>query len=427
MKIPGLVLCALFGSCIGVAACSRTTDLSNFRYAPSVAAGRHHDANPLGYSVLYSFGGFASDAIVPAAGLTSVNGTFYGTTEYGGSHNAYCLSNRTACGTVFSITTGGVEKVLHSFRGAPDDGGFPEASLIDVGGTLYGTTFGGGKYGGAPGAGTVFSITTAGTEKVLYSFRGSGDDGFWPEGRLIDVGGTLYGTTYFGGRYGGGTIFSITTGGTEKVLYEFRGPPTDGNGPAAGLVNLGGTLYGTTSIGGKYCLTKYEGCGTVFSVTTGGTEKVLHYFRGAPDDGGIPDGDLINLGGTLYGTTSQGGKYCAVYGGCGTIFSITTRGAENVEYTFRGTPDDGRQPLAGLINTGATVYGTTANGGEADEGTVFFLDLPTSHEGLLRSFGHGTKGAANPAAALIHGQGTLYGTTEFGGQYGGGTVFTQTP
>jgi uncharacterized repeat protein (TIGR03803 family) len=101
--------------------------------------------------------------------------------------------------------------VLHSF-GKGSDGSEAGAGLIDVGGALYGATF----QGGYCGRGTVFRITTGGTEKVLRNF-GEGTDGSYPLAGLIDVGGTLYGTTYSGGLYGVGTAFSITTSGRESV------------------------------------------------------------------------------------------------------------------------------------------------------------------------------------------------------------------
>ena len=153
--------------------------------------------------------------------------------------------------------------MLHSFAGDPD-GAFPSASLLDVDGTLYGTTVGGGAYLSCEGTqfpkpcGTVFSITTAGLEKVLHSFAWT--DGAFPAAGLVNVNGTLYGTTSYGGTYGGGTIFSITKAGREKVLHSF-GKGTDGGDPSAALINVGDTLYGTTTLGGANSL------GTVFSLT----------------------------------------------------------------------------------------------------------------------------------------------------------------
>ncbi|MBV8068141.1 MAG: hypothetical protein JO113_09185 [Candidatus Eremiobacteraeota bacterium] len=394
------------------------------QYAPTVNAVADHVGKPLSYQVLYGFGG--PDGAYPEARLFDVKGTLYGTTAEGGAHDR---------GTVFSVTTTGTETVLHSFHAnMGKDGRFPYAGLVGVNGTLYGTTVG----GGANGAGTVFSITTAGKEKLLYSFAG-GSDGATPYANLINVGGTLYGTTYYGGTYGNGTVYSITTGGTEKVLYSFGSASNDGANPKAGLIGVNGTLYGTTFCGGAYasglCYVTMKGTGrgiggTVFSITTSGTERVLHSF-GNGTDGSLPAARLLVVGGTLYGTTSAGGAYGGGYGG-GTVFSITTGGLETVLHNFgRGT--DGAHPFAGLINVGNTLYGTTYSGGvkqgfDRHFGTVFSVTTGGA-ETVLHNFSgdfSGTDGA-NPMAGLIDVNGTLYGTTPLGGGHDLGTVFSISP
>ena len=167
--------------------------------------------------------------------------------------------------------------MLHSF-GSGTDGTGPTADLIDVKGTLYGTT----EEGGAYNAGTVFSITTSGAEKVLYSFTGD-TDGDSPQTGLIDIGGKLYGTTFRGGAHNDGTVFNITTRGRERVLHSFRANGIDGELPEAGLTDVNGTLYGTTIAGGGSDCSNGYGCGTVFSITTNGTEKVLYSFGGGSD------------------------------------------------------------------------------------------------------------------------------------------------
>ena len=123
-------------------------------------------------------------------------------------------------------------------------------------------------------------------------------DGNEPAAGLIDVDGTLYGTTAWGGGYGHGAAFSITSSGTEKVLHSF-GKGTDGYYPQAGLIDVGGTLYGTTEYGGSGSCSNdfYHGCGTVFSITTGGKEKVLHSFSDAGAQGSNPLAGLIDVGG----------------------------------------------------------------------------------------------------------------------------------
>jgi uncharacterized repeat protein (TIGR03803 family) len=306
------------------------------------------------YKVLYRFHG-KPDASLPYASLIDVNGTLYGTTEMGGTANR---------GVIFSITKSGSEKVLYSVQRKPD-GALPAAAVIDVNGTLYGTTLAGGSYHYTyyTNAGTVFSVTTSGAEKVLHSF-GHRNDGVQPVASLFDGSHRLYGTTRIGGKYNCGTVFSITTSGSEKLRYSFAGG-TDGCAPVAGLIDVGGTLYGTTSRGGAYSVCAGGGgCGTVFSVTTSGTERVLHSF-GYRTDGGIPTGGLIDVDGTLYGTTSSGGA-----SGDGTVFSITTSGSEKVVHSFAGDTD-GSNPTAGLIDVGGTLYGTTANGGSAGFGTEY--------------------------------------------------------
>jgi uncharacterized repeat protein (TIGR03803 family) len=309
--------------------------------------------------LLHSFGK-GTDGRQPYSGLVDVGGTLYGATGYGGAHNY---------GTVYSITTDGTEKVLHSF-GKGTDGELPSENLIDVGGTLYGTTEDGGtNYCGASndGCGTVFSITTGGTEKVLHSF-GKGTDGRFAGARLTEVNGTLYGTTIRGGRYYLGTVFSITTAGKEKVLHSF-GDKSDGANPAyTSLIAVKGTLYGTTESGGTH-----HNAGTVFSITRGGSERVLHSF-GNGSDGDFPAGGLIDVGGTLYGTTISGGtNYCGHnYGGCGTLFSITAGGKENVLHNF-GKGTDGSGPVDALTYESGNIFGATQGGGVYHGGVVFSL------------------------------------------------------
>jgi uncharacterized repeat protein (TIGR03803 family) len=345
------------------------------------------DATTGAETVLYSFCGQTNcvDGEYPEADLIDVKGTFYGTTFAGGTN---CTSNGTpGCGTVFSLDpTTGVEKVLYSFCSHANctDGAYPEASLIRVSGTLYSTTPSGGAYGG----GTVFALDAkTGAEKVVHSFCRGGfpcTDGFEPFAGLIDVNGTLYGTTLAGGAYGahgGGTVFTIDPKtGTQTVVHSFGGPSmdksgTDGAFPLGSLINVNGTLYGTTSEGGGANCQDY--CGTVFALdATTGAETVLHSF-GSGTDGGYPEAGLIDMKGTLYGTTAFGGANCnRRYDGCGTVFSVNpTTGTETVLHSFcsRKKCADGAYPFAGLIDVNGTLYGTTVGGGTYGNGTVFAL------------------------------------------------------
>lgn len=393
---------------------------------PQVSAGAARTSGTT-YEVLHSFSG-DPDGQNPQAGLIDVGGTLYGTTYAGGRNDrsGYGYGG----GTVFKVTASGREKVLHSF-GAVGDGLWPEAGLVDAGGTLYGTTSRGGS-GSCPdrfssafySCGIVFSITPSGAEDVFYNF-GAGHDGNTPVAALVEANGVLYGTTQNGGRHhihvrqGCGTVFSIPSGDSEKVLQSFTCGDVGGL-PVASLIEVKGKLYGTTSQNGLY-----EG-GTVFSITPSGKLKVLHSFGHGTDGGGL-DAGLIAVNGTLFGTTSGGG----VYGG-GTVFSITTTGTEKVLHSF-GKGTDGVHPLASLTDVKGTLYGTTQQGGAyatcnhstSGCGTVFSVTL-SGAEKVLHSFGSGTDGIV-PTASLIEMDGTLYGTTSEGGAHERGTVFALRP
>ncbi len=212
--------------------------------------------------VLHSFGN-GTDASAPFAGLTfDTAGNLYGTTEIGGTSGG-CAPY--GCGTVFELTpaAGGTwtEKVVYSFANNGTDGTVPKAAVVlDAAGNLYGTTTQGGAYN----LGALFELTPAGggtwTEQILHNF-GNGTDGANPYARLIfDTAGNLFGTTYQGGSYGGGTVFRLNAQG-ESLLQNFSG--NDGSGPIAGLVlDASGNLYGTTTSGGA----SHEGA--VFEVTS---------------------------------------------------------------------------------------------------------------------------------------------------------------
>ena len=308
----------------------------------------------------------------------------------------------------------GTETVLYAFAGGPTDGADPQGTLaLGSSGTLYGTTYG----GGADGLGTVLQISSAGVETVLHSFAGGTTDGVRPQGGLIiDSAGNLYGTTSGGGASGLGTVYEVSPTGPQAVLYSFAGGTTDGEVPLGHLVmGSHGSLYGTTSAGGAYDL------GTVFRISPGGVESVLHSFAGTTThDGAYPRAGLIMDGsGDLYGTTSAGGAY-----DLGTVFEISASGTETVLYSFAGGATDGSDPNGSLLlgNSGS-LYGTTSAGGADDLGTVFKLS-PDGTEVLLHSFAGGTTDGSSPKAGLIlDSAGNLYGTTSAGGVNDDGTVF----
>jgi uncharacterized repeat protein (TIGR03803 family) len=324
--------------------------------------------------VLHAFDG--KDGISPYAGLIFDSvGNLYGTTEAGGTNQL---------GTVFQLSPGAngkwSEKVLHTFRGR--DGYAPYAGVIsDTTGNLYGTTIYGGTSGGCGGrgCGVVFKLTPGAdgrwTERVLHNFNGK--DGFWPQGGVIlDAAGNLYGTTSVGGKPLGcgaeqcGVVFELETGAndtwTYRVLHTFN--EKDGAYPLVSLLlDADGNLYGTTWQGGD------QGIGTVFELmpeaNSRWTEKVLHSFTDGTD-GGYPSASLIfDTAGNLYGTTNWGGSFDCGGRGCGVVFELMPGGngrwTEKVLHVFSDTDTDGIYPDAGLLLDGSgNLYGTTSWGGK---------------------------------------------------------------
>jgi uncharacterized repeat protein (TIGR03803 family) len=366
------------------------------------------------YRLLYSFEGPPSDGASPEGRLLPIGSKLYGATSNGGNNGV---------GANFVITTSGQERMLYSFP-TRANGKTPESGLIRAGSALYGTTSRGGGTDCPGGCGTLYSITTAGRERVLYNFTGS-VDGQTPMAPVVSVNSKFYGTTLRGGCGNSycvgsscncGTVFVITPSGHEVFLHRFAGQNFDGGFPQSGLTYANGTFYGTT---------RYN----VFKVTPAGKFAVLHTFQ-ARGDGAGPQGDLLFLNGALYGTTFNGGTGCGT-NGCGIVFKVATSGRERILYRFKGG-SDGRNPSAGVIAINGTLFGTTTFGGgcarsRAGCGTIFSVDAATGAERILYRFRDGEDGAQPGRGALLNLNGTLYGTTRFGGAKNNGTVFSFIP
>jgi uncharacterized repeat protein (TIGR03803 family) len=395
-----------------------------------------------GLTTLQSFGSFLEtvDSGISLDGANSTarlvqgsDGNLYGTTSSGAP---------TDMGTVFKISTNGVLTSLYLFPDGNDNGlgpGAPSQGLVQGSdGYLYGTSESGGTNGDfREGFGTVFKISTNGVLTSFYSFT-AGNDGYAPLARLMQGSdGYLYGTTYYGGTNGLGTVFKISTNGALTTLYDFGtvtdsfGRPLDGADPTAELVQgSDGYLYGTTDSGGKYVNFGY---GTVFKISTNGTFTSLYSFTGAHDGANPYAGLVQGSDGSFYGTTYVGGT-----NGYGTVFKISTNGVLTSLYSFIGGSFvggfDGANPNTVLVpGSDGYFYGTTFHGGDSPpgflaDGTVFKISTNGALT-TLYAFTGGSDGA-NPNTELVPGSdGYFYGTTLLGGNTslndgtGDGTVF----
>jgi uncharacterized repeat protein (TIGR03803 family) len=356
------------------------------------------------YKKLYSFTGSPNGS--DPDDIIAFSGQLYGTTLLGGS----------GYGTLFTASTTGSESVLNTFTKSLIE----TEGLTNINGMLYAES----EVGGPTSYGSIETFTASGVVGDTFDFDGT--DGIGPVGGLTTVNGKLYGTTVSGGANSFGTIFRISPGLlNESVIYSF---PDSASAPlyTQGLISIGDTLYGSSSAGGggdSFC---GEGCGTVFRSSTSGSFHMLHVFAGGVD-GEYPS-KVIDGEGTLYGTTGAGGTgTCAE--GCGTVFALSTSGAKRVIYDFKGG-QDGSSP-GGIAFLNGTLYGVTQYGGgtgcdKIGCGTVFSVST-SGMEQILHRFKGGADGA-NPAAPLVDIGGVFYGITPSGGGANNyGTIYSIAP
>lgn len=272
-------------------------------------------------TVLHSFLGGTDGAQnegQPELGLVLINGNFYGAASFGGVSGC---DGTLGCGVIFQVTPNSSESVLYRFT-AQADGAFPQDLIRDQAGNLYGETGGSFITGNT---GTIFKIDSAGNLTTLFTFPG-GATGSSPRWGLVrSATGVMHGVTQFGGNttscavasFGCGVVWKLDTTNKETVLHTFGMKTGDGEEPSGGLVNVAGSYYGVTFYGGTTNSTCTVGCGVIYRVNDSGKYSVLYRFTGS-SDGWLPTGGLTSDGaGNLYGTALLGGT------GDGVVYKIT--------------------------------------------------------------------------------------------------------
>ena len=344
-----------------------------------------------------------------------------------------------AIATVLTISTAQAQTLiaLHAFNGAPD-GREPIAGLtLGAAGNLYGTTY----YGGTHDMGLVYRLARRGTGfelSPLYSFQG-GQDGARPSGGVtVGSDGNLYGTTSGGGQHGAGTVYKLSPPAaicrsflcpwTETILYQFTGGADGGYPGDAPVFDSAGNLYGTTGGGG------IGDNGVVFKLThsgSGWTESVLDSFAGSPDGVGPVAGVTFDGSGNLYGTTAEGGTANG-----GTVYQLTPSGSgytEKVLYSFQGG-SDGELPYAGVVlDPAGNLYGATFYAGARQGGAIYELTPSNGNWVFNVIYSPVLQGLGGAAGTLLRRfDGSLFGTLLTGGfdgcsGYGCGSVFQLSP
>jgi len=217
---------------------------------------------------------------------------------------------------------------------------------------------------------------------------------------------------------------------TFSVIYDFTNSPMDGGLPEAGLTLRGGSLYGTTWNGGN------GGFGTVYEITHVGSDWVtmpIFIFQGHMSGGAYlasrvvfgPDGHLY--GATYFGGDCHNGVVFDLIPPLSTCYTAACLWTENVLHPFACSPSDGATPTGDLfINQQGDIYGTTL-GVAGSAGTVYQMTKSenTWAETPIYKFS-GYDGRAPEGGVILDDQGNLFGTTPEGGLYNSGTIFKLT-
>ena len=318
------------------------------------------------------------------------DGSFLGATRAGGKHGA---------GTLFTIDTAGKIRVLHSFA----TGTHPIGALIETeDGRVYGVTSADG-----PGA-IVYArgVDDRVTSVATFDRYAAGGD---PVAGLTEVNdGSFYGVAGSGGD--AGSVFRTSPKGDITVVHAFRNNGTEGAGPAGPLIEFAdGSFYCAMAAGGTH------GAGAIVRISTEGEVDVLHAFD-PRTEGGTPTGGLV-LGpnGSFFGVLAASAKPYA----SGAIYRVSASGDFAIVHDFTGA--DGARPIGELtsINAGTVpgngwLVGVTRAGGMYGGGTLYRLDTKRGSVAVLHAFGD-RDDASSPVAGVIQAaDGAVYGTTDGG-------------
>ena len=372
-----------------------------------------------GTGLLVSAPAYAATFRTLASGLSSsleisavVGTTAYGTTLNGG------LGPNGGAGTLFSVTSASKVTTLHKFAGATEGMQPNDMLAVDPQGNVYGTTQGGGAFGG----GTIYEFTTAHALKVLHAFNAAAGDGATPyQGLVRSSDGALYGAAAGGAISTNGSVFEVNPKGVYGSRYEFLSGG-DGHCPFSSVaVDSKGYVYGTVVGNGS----GGDPNGAVWKLSPTNKLTPLYVFRDK-GDGEYPDqAPIVDAAGNVYGTMITKNK--VEYAGA--VWKIDTTGKFSIIHQFAGKAD-GYGPNGPLMmNTDGNLYGTTQSGGgtatKPGYGTLFRI-TPAGQFAVIHTF-TGADGS-NPTGTLAHdASGAIYGATSGNSGGTGGTVYKIKP
>jgi uncharacterized repeat protein (TIGR03803 family) len=296
-------------------------------------------------------------------------------------------------GTVVEYSLAGVFSTLYNF--GPTNYAPQSGLTLGFDGNLYGTA----EMGGAPRAGAVFKLSSAGVTE-LYDFT-NGSTGAFPWAPPIQApDGNIYGATFNGNTPG--VLYRITPAGIFSVVANL---PSETQAPL--ILGVDGKLYGTTQYGGTF------NRGTVFQLTITGKIpklKIIHNFN-PNNEGSVPIGPVMQaIDGKLYGTTSGGGTFSQ-----GIVYVMTTAGGGyKVLHNFQTTTEGNASDAGFVQGSDEFLYSVMSSGGANDFGTLYKINTTGKTFTVLHNFDKGSGGAPS-ATPTLHTNGLIYGVTFTGG------------
>jgi uncharacterized repeat protein (TIGR03803 family) len=394
---------------------STLTQASNEKiYGVSNSGGLHGDGVLFEYDpamgeyiVLHSFHTDSGEEPLTAP-IEVEPGVFYGTTNY--------CSN--SSGVIYLYTLAdSTYTVIHNFTS--ETGSEPYGSLVFSDGKLLGMTY----EGGSSGCGVIFQYDIDQQQYTdLHHF--SYTDGSYPYGGLtIASNGRVFGATLSGGEHDDGTIFEFDLDNQEILQSISLQASVTSGGIYGNLVEApNGMFYINTSWGGD----NDNGAIVEFNPDDFSLSAKVH-FNSETTGQDVYGSLALSAEGLLIGACGSGGE-----NNTGTLFcfnpeldnlEILTHFTQWYDWMYTDIDEIIRPVGTPLITANGKLYGIASDGGTNDSGTLFEFDLSENNLSLVFNFESSLTGEGPHKAPIQYDKYTLYGVTNYGGQFSQGVFY----
>jgi uncharacterized repeat protein (TIGR03803 family) len=329
--------------------------------------------------------------------MKATNGILYGMTSYGGTG--------TTAGTLFQFDIAEDSiKVLVNFNGLNGRNG--KGVPIQIGGDLYGLTYY-GNYSSSTGKGLLYKYNIAGDTISRVRTFGAVNPGYYPTGNLVSSTAGKYFIVMQTGGVNNNYAGAISEWNFSTNAFDNRASfnaSLNGSTPGGNLKksSVNGKYYGLATNGGA------GGFGTIFEFDPIADTIINKHSFSPSAEGKKPTGTLVKApNGKLYGITEEGGLY-----GSGTIYEIDPV-TNNVVKKADFNDATGKKPVGALtVATNGKLYGVTGRGAYNDRGAIFEYDIATNTLVKLKDI---FPLASYPRELIQATNGKLYGLAKNGG------------